>query len=117
MKISLATPEQAEQLVEWTAPHRERTGMLLGATVLCAANGNGPVTYMVTRPAIVIECLGPNPEAGHMELSKALYRLMETVKGRGVQVITFTGPDDVALARLAEHYGFERLSWQGWRME
>lgn len=117
MKVSLATADQAEQLVAWTSPHRESAAMLLGATVLVAANGSGPVTYMVTRPAIVIECLGPNPEASPMELSRALYTLINTVARRKIQLIAFTGPNDGDLERLAEHYGFERLKWQAWRMQ
>lgn len=111
MKIRLALPEDAENILKWN-PELDMDALLYPTTdVVCAENGK-PIAFLPVHLVGMLEGLVVNPsaskEAASMGTYEALDCIAERLAKRGARELYFFG-DNEELARQAERLGFEKI--------
>ena len=118
LKVKLAGPEDAAQVVEWLNANK---GNLFDPSILkyptlrilCAYNG-APVAYLPTQRALILESIAVNPSAPDLDRAQALRDLVKgsqvIASSEGIRELYLFGQDERVL-KIAERHGFERLPW------
>jgi len=125
LKIRFATPEDSKDVVELlstTAGNLYDADILSYPTlrVLAAYNGSGPVVYLPSQCALILESLAVRPGTAPLEAAQGFRDL---VKGKellasslGIKEILFLCQDERVIS-LAERHGFERISYPVMRLK
>lgn len=113
--------KDAEPVKEWLSANSARNGfdpevLEYKCTKVLAAHLNGTVyAYMPVQPVIMLESIGPNPEAKPLEVATGV---MELVKAAAFGAVNSEPPirelyflaSDQLTAKGAESMGFENLT-------
>jgi hypothetical protein len=125
LKTRFATAEDAKEVVELLS---NTNGNLYdqdilkypSLRVLCAYNGAGPVVYLPSQCALILESLAVKPGVQPLEAAAAFRDLVKgyqpTASLLGIKEFYFICQDENVIG-LAERHGFERVSHPVLRMK
>ena len=113
-----------EPVIDWCQANQERNAfdrdvLTYPATkVLAAHNGEKVFAYMPVQGAAMLESIGPNPDATPLEVSSALFEMVQgaalMAHANGMREMYFLSSDEVT-SRGAEKMGFVELPYRVYR--
>lgn len=115
LKLRFAVPEDKDQLLEWlhATPNNDFDPNILTYPTLrtmCSYNGAGPVAFLPTHKAMILESTALAPSISEIDSAQALRDLVKAAQlmasAEGMKELYFIVSDE-AIAKVAADHGFE----------
>ena len=125
LKLKFAATEDAKMILAWLHLNGRNgfDGSILEyptVQYLCAYGDAGPVVYLPTQKAVVLESVARKPGLDAVTCAQALRDLVKGAEleasSRGIRELYFIGSDPDVMA-MAEKHGFERIEYPVLRMK